>query len=109
MRKPYHATIRGASDSGFTGKLWLGDRLGGVVDSSARGFSFHAGAETSFHQHAAPIPTTRGGWRQSEFLGDRLVWSRVLPDHTSATIRLSTRPGGHGADSIGSQLVSLPS
>ena len=109
MGKPYHAAIRGASDGGFTGKLRLGDRLGSVVNSPARGFGFHAGAETSFHQHAAPIPTTCGGWRQSEFVGDRLVWSRVLPDHTSVTIRLSTRPGGHGANSIGSQLVSLPS
>ena len=90
-------------------KLRFGDRLGGVVDSSARGFGLHARAKTSFHQHATSIPTTCGGWHQFEFLGDRLVWSQVLSDHTSATICLSTRPGSHGKNSIGSLLVSLPS
>ena len=109
MGKPYHATIRGSSDGGFTGKLRFGDRLVGVVDSPARGLGLHARAETSFHQHAASIPNKCEGWHHFEFLGDRLVWSRVLSDHTSVTIHLSTRPGGHGANSLGSQLVSLPS
>ena len=40
------------------GKLQFGDRLGSVVDLSARGCGLHAGAEANFHQHAATIPTT---------------------------------------------------
>ena len=66
-----------------------------MVDLSARGCGLHAGAKANFHQHAATIPTMCGGWRQFQFLGDRLVWSWVLSDHTSITIRPSTRPGGH--------------
>ena len=81
--------------------------MGGVVNPSSRGFDIHAWAEASFHQHAVTIPTTCGGWRQFQFLGDRLVWSQALSGHTSATIRPSTRPRGHSADSMGRQLVPL--
>ena len=107
MGELYHATIWGPSDGSLTGKLWCGDRLGDVVDPSSRGFSFHARAEASFHQHAITIPTTCGGWRQFQLLGDRLVWSWALPCHTSTTICPSTWPGGYGADSLGRRLVPL--
>ena len=41
-------------------------------------------------------------------MGDLGISGLALLDHTSTTICPSTRPGSHGADSIGSQLVPLP-
>ena len=79
-----------------------------MVDPSSWGFGLHAGAEASFHQHAVTIPTMCGGWRQFQFLGGRLVRSRELSGHASATIRPSTRPGCHCANSLGRRLVPLP-
>ena len=95
------------SSGSLTRKLRRGNRLGDVVDPSSRGFGLHARAEASFHQHVSTIPTTCGGWRQFQLLGGRLVRSRALSSHTSATIRPSTRPGGHGVDSPGRRLVPL--
>ena len=78
-----------------------------MVDPSSRRFSIHAGTEAGFHQHATTFPTTGGRWRQPQLLGDRLVRSRAISSHTSATIRPSTRSGGLGADSLGRRLVPI--
>ena len=107
MGEPYHATIRASSGGSLIGLLRCVDQLGDVVDHLSRRFGLHVGVEASFHLHAVTIPTTCGGWRQLQFLGGRLVWSQALPGHTSTTTCPSTRPRGHGADSVGRRLVPL--
>ena len=108
MGEPYHAEIRGSSGGSLMGKLRCVKRLGDLVDPSSSGFGLHAGVEATSHLQVVTIPTTRGGLCQLQFLGGRLVWSWAISSDTPSTRRPSTRPWGHGGDSLGHRQDLLP-